>query len=285
MVQIWFRFGSGLARLGATAVQIRFRIGSDLARPRLKASFGSELVQVWHGWPQWRFRFGSALVPSGSDSDLIRARFGQVWHGWAQWWFIFGSELVQVWLGLAPRQDSVQIRFRFGSAGLNGGSDLVWNWLRFRSDWTQHGSQARFWLRFGSAGLSDGADSVQMGFTFRSVWARLGSMAVQIRFRSGSDLVQIWADSVQIEFRFGSDLARLGTTAVQIRLSIGSDSVQIRFRVCLGLVRLGLKARLGFYLLQVLLGMVHIAFRFGPYLEQIWFVFGSAVVICDSDLV
>ncbi len=110
-------------------------------------------------------------------------------------------------------------------------------------------------------------------------------MAVQIRFRSGSDLVQIWADSVQIEFRFGSALAWLGMTGVQIRLSIGSDSVQIRFRVCLGLVRLGLKARLGFYLLQVLLGMVHIAFRFGPYLEQIWFVFGSAVVICDSDLV
>ena len=134
LVHIRFRFGSGLARLGATAVQIRFRIGSDLARPRLKASFGSELVQVWHGWPQWRFRFGSALVPSGSDSDLIRARFGQVWHGWAQWWFIFGSEMVQVWLGLAPRTDSVQIRFRFGSAGLNGGSYLVWNWLRFRSD-------------------------------------------------------------------------------------------------------------------------------------------------------
>ena len=111
VVQVWFTFGSGLARLGLLAVQIRIRFGSFRF-----GSAGSE--------GQMQFRCGSGLARLGTAAvqircrictDLVQIQFMtgseslQILFCWAQRQSRFGSELDQVWLGWA------QLRFRIGS--------------------------------------------------------------------------------------------------------------------------------------------------------------------------
>ena len=45
LVQVWFRFGSGLVQVGSGLVQVWFRSGSGLVQVWFR--FGSGLVQVW----------------------------------------------------------------------------------------------------------------------------------------------------------------------------------------------------------------------------------------------
>ena len=125
VVQVGFRFGSGLARLGAKAVQIGFRFGSGLVQVWLgfgqrRFRLGSGSVQVWLGFGPRRFRLGS-----GSGSVQIGHVFGPLCGvGWRHVW-PDGSELgfgFCLWL----------VRTWFRST-----SDLFQAGFRFHSEWAQ----------------------------------------------------------------------------------------------------------------------------------------------------
>ena len=79
VIQLRFRFGSGLARLGSKIVQIRFRCGPGLTR------HCSKLI---------RFRFGSGVVRLGSKArfgaDELRFALARLGSKVLQIWFRFG---------------------------------------------------------------------------------------------------------------------------------------------------------------------------------------------------
>ena len=109
LVQVWFTFGSGVARHGSQVVQIRirfssFRFGSVGSEGRMRFRCSSGLARLGAAAVQIRLRIGTDVVQirCSTGSELLQiqrlSRFGAELD---QVWSIFGADLGQVWHGAA----------------------------------------------------------------------------------------------------------------------------------------------------------------------------------------